>query len=85
MRWMSSDGKWVVALVTLTATGNGRDGDWLRVSHRGFFVGEARDWDGVAGLGVDIADLRETLGRLAEACHARTRLVVGRAYANSPS
>jgi hypothetical protein len=85
MRWMSSDGKWVVALVTLTATGNGRDGDWLRVSHRGFFVGEARDWDGVAGLGVDIADLRETLGRLAEACQARTRLVVGRAYANSPS
>jgi hypothetical protein len=46
----------------LTATGNGRDGDWLRVSHRGFFVGEARDWDGVARLGVDIGDIGEALG-----------------------
>ena len=54
---MSSDGNWVVELVKLTATGNGRDGDWLRVSHRGFFV--ERDWDGVARLGVDIGDLRE--------------------------
>jgi len=60
---MSSDGNWVVELVKLTATGNGRDREWLRVSHRGFFVGEARDWDGVAGLGADISDLRETLGR----------------------
>jgi hypothetical protein len=61
MRWMSSDGKWVVTLVRLTGTGNGRDGGWLRVSHRGFFVGEARDWDEVARLGVDIGDLRECL------------------------
>ena len=59
MRWMSSDGKWVITHVHLTAAGNGRDGDWLRVSHHGFFVGEARDWDGVARLGVDIGDLRE--------------------------
>jgi hypothetical protein len=51
----------VVELVHLTATGNGRDGDWLRMSHRGFFAGEARDWDGVARLGVDIGDLREVL------------------------
>ena len=62
MRWMSSDGAWVVTLVRLTATGNGRDGDWLRVSHRGIYVGEARDWDGVGRLGVDIAGLREVLG-----------------------
>jgi hypothetical protein len=55
---MSSDGKWVVDLVQLTVTGNGRDGDWLRVSHRGFFVGEARDWTGVVRLGVDVSDLR---------------------------
>jgi hypothetical protein len=59
MRWNSSDGTWVVVLVRLTDTGNGRDGDWLRVSHCGFKVGEARDWDGVARLGVDISDLRE--------------------------
>jgi hypothetical protein len=56
---MSSDGKWVVTIVRLSATGNGRDGEWLRVSHRGFFVGEARDWNGVARLGVDTGDLRE--------------------------
>jgi hypothetical protein len=58
MRSMSSDGKWVVVLVRLTATGNGRDGGWLRVTHCLLFVGEARDWDGVARLGVDVADLR---------------------------
>jgi len=58
---MSSDGNWVVELVKLTATSNGRGRDWLRVSHRGFFVGEARDWDGVTGPGADISDLRETL------------------------
>ena len=54
MRWMSGDGTWVVVLVHLTATGNGRDGYWPRVSRRGFYIGEARDWDGVARLGVDI-------------------------------
>jgi hypothetical protein len=60
MRWVSGDGHWAVVLVRLTATGNGRDGDWLRVTHRGFFAGEARGWDEVARLGVDIGDLRET-------------------------
>ena len=59
MRWMSSDGEWLVELVRRTASGNGRDGEWLRVSHHGFKVGEARGWDGVATLGVDIGDLRE--------------------------
>jgi hypothetical protein len=56
---MSSDGTWVVELVRRTNS-NGKDGQWLRVLHHGFKVGEARDWDGVARLGVDIADLRET-------------------------
>jgi hypothetical protein len=37
MRWLSSDGEWVVELV----------------------VGEARDWNSVARMGVDIGDLRE--------------------------
>jgi hypothetical protein len=58
MRWMSSDGQWVVELVRRTAS-NGKDGQWLVVTHHGLKVGEARDWDGVAGLGVDIGDLRE--------------------------
>jgi hypothetical protein len=57
---MSSKGDWIVELVHRAGTGNGRDGPWLRVSHHGFKVGEARDWDGVADLGVDIGDLRET-------------------------
>lgn len=57
---MSSDGTWVVELVRRTASGNGRDTEWLRVSHHGFRVGEAKDWDGVARLGVYIGDLRET-------------------------
>jgi hypothetical protein len=70
VRWMSSDGNWVVELIKLTATGNGRDGEWLRISHRGFFVGEARDWDGVAVLGADISDLRETLGAATAFLHA---------------
>jgi hypothetical protein len=62
VKWMSSDGEWVVELVRRTATSNGRDGDWLRVTHCGFKVGEARDWDGVARMGVVIGDLREALG-----------------------
>jgi hypothetical protein len=56
---MSSDGTWLVELVCRAAS-SGRDGVWLRVSHHGFRVGEARDWDGVAKLGVDVGDLRET-------------------------
>ena len=59
MRWMSSDGDWVVELVRRTASGAGRDGEWLVVLHHGFKVGEARDWDGVVRLGVDVSDLRE--------------------------
>jgi hypothetical protein len=59
MRWMSSDGEWVVELVRRTAS-SGRDGDWLVVKHHGFKVGEAREWDRVARFGVDIGDLRET-------------------------
>jgi hypothetical protein len=30
MKWMSSDGHWVVELVQLSAT-NGQDGTWLQV------------------------------------------------------
>ena len=58
---MSGNGTWVVAPVRLTATSDGRDGAWLRVTHRGISIGEARDWDAVSRLGVDIGDLREAL------------------------
>jgi hypothetical protein len=47
MKWMSSDGQWVVELIHLTAT-RGQEGDWLRVTHHGFYIGKARDSDGVA-------------------------------------
>ena len=57
---MSSDGTWVVGLARRTVSGNGRDGEWLRMLHHGFKVGEARDWDGVARPGVDVSDLPET-------------------------
>ena len=57
MRWLSSDGTWVVELIHRTNS-NGRDGHWLLVTHHGFKVGEARDWDGVARLGVDPGDPR---------------------------
>lgn len=59
VKWMSSDGHWVVELIRLSGT-RGEDGDWLRVTHHGFNVGKARDWDGVARLGVDVGDLRQT-------------------------
>jgi len=36
----------------------------VSVFHRGYYVGEARDWDGVARLGVDIGDFREALDRV---------------------
>jgi hypothetical protein len=49
-------------LVRLTATGNGRDEEWLRVTQQGFYADEAGEWDGVARLGVDLAGLQELLG-----------------------
>jgi hypothetical protein len=59
MKWISSDGTWVVVLIQLTGTSDGRDGTWLRVTHHGVLAGEARDWDGVALMGVEIGGLRE--------------------------
>ena len=64
MKWISSEGEWIVELIRRSAAGRGREGDWLKVTHRGCYVGEARDWDGVARLGVDIGDFREALDRV---------------------
>jgi len=58
VKWISSDGHWIVEFVRLSAAGHGRDWDRLRVTHHGYLVGEARDWDEVDKLGVDVADLR---------------------------
>src|SRR5262245_42651894 len=54
-RWRAAFVSRVVELVHRTAAGRG-GGEWLRVTHRGIFIGEARDWDGMARLGVDIGD-----------------------------
>ena len=79
MRWITtSDGQWTVELVHLTATGNDRDGDWLRVTHRGFYAGEARDWHGVARLGVEVPDLREVLRLVPSRTRNAAKTVYGR-------
>jgi hypothetical protein len=48
MKWMSSDGQWVVKPIHLTAT-RGQDGDWLQVTHHGFTSRPVRG--GQAGAG----------------------------------
>jgi hypothetical protein len=53
MRWMSTDRQWLVVLVHLTATGSGRDGGLASGHAPRVLVGEVRDWDGVARMGVD--------------------------------
>jgi hypothetical protein len=42
MRYRSKDGCWTVTPISLSLTGTGRDGDWLRVSYPGMFVAEVR-------------------------------------------
>jgi hypothetical protein len=56
---MSLDGTTVVEVVRLSCTGKGRDGEWLRVRRHGYYVGEVRTVGELAGLGIDLADLRE--------------------------
>jgi hypothetical protein len=38
----------------------GRDGDWLRVKRYGYHVADVRTVGELAGLGIDLAALRET-------------------------
>jgi hypothetical protein len=42
LRFTSADGDWVVDVIRLSLTGDGRDGECFRVSRCGFFVAEAR-------------------------------------------
>jgi hypothetical protein len=55
---VTSDGSTVVEVVRLSCT-NGRDGEWIRVRRHGFYVGSVRTVAELAGLGVDLAELRE--------------------------
>jgi hypothetical protein len=59
MQCVGRDGATMVEHIRLSCTGTGRDGDWLRVKRHGYYVGEVRTVGEVAGLGVDLADLRE--------------------------
>jgi len=60
MRCISRDGTTVVEHIQLSSTGTGRDGEWLRVKRHGYHVGDVRTVGELAGLGIDLADLRET-------------------------
>jgi hypothetical protein len=40
-RWTAPDG-WVVDVIRLSLTGTGRDGTWLRIRRRGFWVADVR-------------------------------------------
>jgi hypothetical protein len=47
-----------VDVITLTATGNGTDGQWIRVTHPGgILAGMTRTPAGLAALGINLADL----------------------------
>jgi hypothetical protein len=61
MRCISRDGTTVVETIRLSCTGTGRDGEWLKVKRRGYHVADGRTVAEVAGLGVDLDDLREVL------------------------
>jgi hypothetical protein len=56
-RWVTPAGGRVDVIV-LAGTGRGEDGAWLRVTGpHGNYAGQVRAPAGLAGLGVDIADL----------------------------
>jgi hypothetical protein len=57
-RFVTGDGRTRVDAISLSATGTGRDGEWLRVTSDGFFVGQVRSCRDLAKL-VDLADLKE--------------------------
>jgi hypothetical protein len=61
-RFVTSDGRTVVDLITLSATGSGRDGQWFRITCNGWFYAEVRTCTALGQL-VDLAELREVLVR----------------------
>jgi hypothetical protein len=58
MRVRSADGEWTVDVISLSLTGNQRDGEWFRVSRCGWFVAELRSVCELAAL-VNISELAE--------------------------
>jgi len=47
-----------VSVITLTHTGDGTDGQWIRVTHpNGISAGMTRTPAGLAALGINLADL----------------------------
>jgi hypothetical protein len=57
-RFRSRDGQWVVDLISLSGTGNNRDGKRFRVLQHGFFVAEARDLNELSRY-VDLSELED--------------------------
>jgi hypothetical protein len=57
-RFRSRDGRWTVDLISLSATGNNRDGERFRVLQDGFFVAEARDLNELSRY-VDLSELQD--------------------------
>ena len=60
MKLRSKDGHWRVDLIRLSDTGTNRDGEWIRITRRGYFVAEVRTVEELARY-VDPAELEEAL------------------------
>jgi hypothetical protein len=58
MRCRSSDGEWVIDVISLTATGTHRDGDWLRIKRWGCHIADVRSVDELREH-IDLAELEE--------------------------
>jgi len=58
MRYVTGDGTTMVGVITLSFSGNGRNGEWLRVSRHGTHIADVRTVAELAGLGIDLADLQ---------------------------
>ncbi|MGA3155655.1 MAG: hypothetical protein ACLPN6_05950 [Streptosporangiaceae bacterium] len=58
MRLRSADGDWRIDVIRLSLTADGRDGEWLRICHRGFYVAEVRSVRELSRF-VKLSDLQE--------------------------
>ena len=50
----------VIETICLSCTGTGRDGHWYRVKRGQWHIADVRMVEQLVGLGIDLADLRET-------------------------
>ena len=48
-------------MIRLSLTGDGRDGEWLRICHRGFYVAEVRSVGELSRF-VELSELQEIAG-----------------------